>query len=45
MAEEEQHISTDDVRGGETGTGLRWMLGGGLALIVVIFAVLLLVWR
>ena len=32
---EEIHITTDEARGGETGTGLRYMLGFGLALVIV----------
>jgi hypothetical protein len=32
---EEVHISTEEVRGAETGTGLRYMLGFGLLLAVI----------
>ncbi len=32
---EEVHISTDEARGAETGTGLRYMLGFGLLLVIL----------
>ncbi len=32
---EEVHISTEEARGAETGTGLRYMLGFGLALVII----------
>jgi hypothetical protein len=32
---EEVHVTTDEARGAETGTGLRYMLGFGLALVII----------
>jgi hypothetical protein len=44
MDQEEQHISTTEARAGSTPHMTRYVLGVGLALIVLLFALLLLVW-
>ncbi len=43
MAEPTEHVSTTDARAGSTPHMTRYVLGIGLVLVVVIFAVLLLV--
>jgi len=42
---EEQHISTTEARGGSTPHMTRYILGWGLALVVIAFLLLLFVWR
>jgi hypothetical protein len=37
---EEIHITTEEARGAETGTGLRYMLGFGLALVIIALSVI-----
>jgi hypothetical protein len=44
MDDEEQHVSTTEARAGATPHMTRYVLGIGLALIVLLFALLLLVW-
>ncbi|WP_268934739.1 hypothetical protein [Sphingobium sp. CAP-1] len=44
MAEQEQHIATDDARGGSTPHIVRYVLGISLAL-AVIAMLMLVVWR
>jgi hypothetical protein len=44
MAEEGDHISTTRARGGTTPHMTRYILGWGLALVVIIFLILLIVW-
>ncbi|EKU73663.1 MAG TPA: hypothetical protein VN047_04830 [Sphingopyxis sp.] len=43
MADEEQHISTQDARGGATPHVVRYVLGISLALAVIVM--LLVLWR
>jgi hypothetical protein len=43
MDDAEQHISTTDARAGATPHMTRYVLGFGLALVVLIFLILLLV--
>ncbi|ALR20701.1 hypothetical protein [Sphingobium baderi] len=43
MADEEQHISTVDVRAGSTPHIVRYVLGISLALVVIVM--LLVLWR
>ncbi|MEP7315761.1 MAG: hypothetical protein ABI667_03605 [Sphingomicrobium sp.] len=43
MAEPTEHVTTTEARAGSTPHMTRYVLGIGLALVVVIFAVLLLV--
>jgi hypothetical protein len=45
MDEGEKHISTTEARAGTTPHMTRYVLIFGLLLIVVLFAILLLVWR
>jgi len=45
MEEREQHISTTDARAGATPHVTRYVLGFGLALVIIVFAVLLFVAR
>lgn len=45
MDEEEVHISKTDARAGSTPHMTRYVLGWGLALVVLIFLILLFVWR
>ena len=42
---QEQHISTTDARAGSTPHMTRYILGWGLFLVIVIFLILLFVWR
>ncbi len=42
---EEQHIGTTDARAGSTPHMTRYILGWGLALVVLAFVILLFVWR
>ena len=42
---QEQHIGTTDARAGSTPHMTRYILGWGLALVVVVFLILLFVWR
>jgi hypothetical protein len=44
MDQEEQHISTTEARAGATPHMTRYVLGIGLVMIVLLFALLLLVW-
>jgi len=44
MDQQEQHISTTEARAGTTPHMTRYVLGVGLTLIVLLFALLLLVW-
>lgn len=43
MADHQQHVATDDARGGETPHIVRYVLGISLALAVI--AMLLVLWR
>ncbi len=45
MNDEEQHINTTDARAGSTPHVTRYVLGWGLALVILIFLILLFVWR
>jgi hypothetical protein len=45
MDEQPDHISTTRARQGATPRMTRYILGWGLGLVVVIFALLLLIWR
>ena len=45
MEEPEQHISTTEARGGTTPHMTRYILPISLGLVVVLFALLLFVWR
>ncbi len=45
MSDEPEHISTTDARAGSTPHMTRYILGWGLALVIIIFAILLFVWR
>ena len=45
MDQEPDHISTTRARGGTTPHMTRYVLGWGLGLVVVIFLILLFVWR
>ena len=42
---EPEHITTNDARAGSTPHMTRYILGWGLALVIVVFVVLLFVWR
>ena len=42
---EPEHISTTDARAGSTPHMTRYILAWGLGLVIVLFAILLLVWR
>jgi hypothetical protein len=42
---EPDHISTTDARAGSTPRMTRYILGWGLGLVIVAFAILLFVWR
>ena len=42
---EPDHISTTDARAGSRPHMTRYILGWGLALVIVAFAILLFVWR
>ena len=42
---EPEHISTNAARAGSTPHMTRYILGWGLALVVVAFVILLLIWR
>ena len=42
---EPEHISTNDARAGSTPHMTRYILGWGLALVIVAFVILLFVWR
>jgi len=41
----EQHIATTEARAGSTPHMTRYILGWGLALVILAFIVLLLIWR
>lgn len=43
MAQDEQHIATDDVRGGSTPHIVRYVLAISLALVII--GMLLVIWR
>ena len=43
--EGEQHIGTNDARGGSTPHMTRYILAWGLALVILAFIVLLFIWR
>jgi len=45
MNDGEKHVSTTDARAGVTPHMARYALGFGLALVIILFAVILLVWR
>lgn len=45
MDERETHVSTTEARAGSTPHVARYALGIGLGLVIVLFALLLLVWR
>jgi hypothetical protein len=45
MDEREQHIGTTEARQGTTPHMTRYILGISLALVVIIFGLLLLVWK
>jgi hypothetical protein len=45
MDEGEKHISTTEARAGATPHMTRYALGYGLALVIILFALILLVWR
>jgi len=45
MDQEPDHISTTRARGGTTPHMTRWVLVWGLALIVLLFVILLFIWR
>jgi hypothetical protein len=45
MSDEPEHISTNDARAGSTPHMTRYILGWGLALVIIAFAILLFVWR
>jgi hypothetical protein len=41
----ETHVDTDDARGGETPRITRYVLGVSLTAIIILFAIILLIWR
>jgi len=45
MDDREQHISTIDARAGATPHVARYALAIGLGLVILLFALLLLIWR
>jgi hypothetical protein len=45
MAEEEPHLTRTEARGGSSNHVTRFVLPISLALIILLFAVLLIVWR
>lgn len=45
MDEGEQHISTTEARAGATPHMTRYVLVIGLTLVIILFALILLVWR
>jgi hypothetical protein len=45
MEDGEQHISTTEARGGTTPHVTRYVLGIGLALVIILFAIILFVAR
>lgn len=45
MAEEEPHLTRTEARGGSSSHVTRFVLPISLVLIVIVFAVLLIVWR
>jgi hypothetical protein len=45
MDEQSEHISTTDARAGSTPHVTRYVLGWGLGLVIVIFLILLFVFR
>jgi hypothetical protein len=45
MDDEPQHIGTTDVRAGSTPHMTRYILGWGLALVILAFVVVLFIWR
>ena len=45
MADDGQHLNTTEARGGETPGVMRYVLGISLATIIILFAVVLLIWR
>ena len=42
---EPEHITTTDARAGSTPHMTRYILGWGLGLVIVAFAILLFIWR
>jgi hypothetical protein len=40
-----QHIPTTEARGGETPGITRYVLGVSLAAVIILFAIVLLIWR
>ena len=42
---QEQHIGTTEARAGSTPHMTRYILGWGLALVILVFVILLFVWR
>ena len=45
MDDGEKHVSTTEARAGTTPHVTRYALGYGLALVVILFALILFVWR
>ena len=45
MDDEPTHLNKTEARGAETASVVRYILGASLALIVVLFAAVLLIWR
>ena len=45
MDDEPEHISTTDARAGSTPHMTRYILGWGLALVILAFIVVLLIWH
>jgi len=43
--DEREHIGTEAARAGSTPGMTRYILGWGTALIIIIFGILLLIWR
>ncbi len=43
--EREPKVTTDELRGATTVGTMRYVLGGSIALVVIVFAVLLLMYR
>jgi hypothetical protein len=44
MDDGRQHIDTTRARAGATGAGVRWMLLVGLALVIILFAIIVISW-
>jgi len=45
MADDEPHLTRTEARGGSSNHVTRFVLPASLALIIILFAVLLIVWR